>query len=384
MKIMNKNSIKRYAKIIKNTASRYINGISHEHDIRHLTFEVTNLCNSKCEMCHIWANQEDDGQLTLDQIRTVFADPSLKRIEDVIITGGEAFLRDDIVEIVEAIWAVNGKTSITLSTNGILVEKILDVAKKLAAKRIPITYGISLDGVGELHDKRRRIQGNFNLIDKEIIPGLKQIRGNQKDLIKIGIGHCLDEYGYTTFSELKKYCEQNEIGFMTQLIEDFDYYLPTAKQDRSRDNWQEIHLIKKGFEGENRVIKKDIYLGAKDKYINLIDGLPPSVHHFRVINVLQGKDSRYECSSMRNFFLLRYDGAVTPCLRFCTKEIGNVKHQTLTHLLNSDSRKKAVEEILKCEGCLNTWCTDWSMEQNMYPFKNEAFKWLQKKILSNK
>ena len=377
---MQKNTTKRYAKILKNTAKRYLAGISDAHDIRHMTFEVTSLCNSKCEMCHIWANQENAGELTLDQIRAVFADPSLKRIEDVIITGGEAFIRDDIAEIVEAIWSVNGQTNITLSTNGILVEKILDVAKRLFDKRIPVTYGISLDGTGDAHDKRRRVPGNFDLIDKSLIPGLKAIRGDQAQLVKIGIGHCLDEYGYTTFSQVKEYCEKNQIGFMTQLIEDFDYYLPTAKQSRSRDDWSEINFIKKGFDGENRIIKKDIYSGARDEYVGLINELPPSVHHFRVVNVLQGREARYECTSMRNFFLLRYDGAVTPCLRFCTKELGNVKEATMTQLLDSDSRKEAVKEILKCEGCLNTWCTDWSMEQNMYPFKREALKWVQKKI----
>jgi MoaA/NifB/PqqE/SkfB family radical SAM enzyme len=95
---MNKNTINRYTKIAVNTAKRYVAGIEKKHDIRHLTFEVTNLCNSKCEMCHIWANKRNPNELSTKEIQNFFADSALKNIEDVIITGGEAFLRDDIFE----------------------------------------------------------------------------------------------------------------------------------------------------------------------------------------------------------------------------------------------------------------------------------------------
>lgn len=379
---MNKNSLRRYKKIAVNTAQRYVGGLDKKHDIRHLTFEVTNLCNSKCEMCHIWANKKNPHELTTLEIRKFFNDPALKNIEDVIITGGEAFVRDDIFDIVEAIWKINQKTNITLSTNGILSEKICDVAKRLSKKRIPVLYGISLDGLGEKHNSRRRIDDNFEIIDQKLIPGLKEIEKRNPGYIDISIGHCLDEYGSKTFDEVKNYCHEKNIGFMTQLIEDFDYYLPEKKQKKSQGDWQKIHEIKVGFEGDNRLMKKDIYSTDKEKYVQMIEQLPPTVHHYRLINVLNGKSAKYECTSMRNFFLLKYDGAVTPCLRFCTKELGNIKQQSITKLLNSVEREKAVDEILKCEGCLNTWCTDWSMEENAFPFKNEVATWAKNKIFS--
>lgn len=379
---MNKNTINRYTKIAVNTAKRYVAGIEKKHDIRHLTFEVTNLCNSKCEMCHIWANKRNPNELSTKEIQNFFADSALKNIEDVIITGGEAFLRDDIFEIVEAIWNINNKTNITLSTNGILSEKICDVAKKLSKRKIPVLYGISLDGLGKNHNKRRRIDDNFEIIDQQLIPGLKKIEKNNPGYIKISIGHCLDEYGSETFDEVKGYCDRKNIGFMTQLIEDFDYYLPEKKQKKSQGDWKKIHEIKVGFNGDNRLMKKDIYNTDKEKYVQMIEQLPPTVHHYRLINVLNGHSAKYECTSMRNFFLLKYDGAVTPCLRFCTKELGNIKHTSISNLLDSVEREKAVDEILKCEGCLNTWCTDWSMEQNALPFKNEVSRWAKNKIFS--
>lgn len=379
---MNKNNLKRYASVAMSTVKRYLFGFDYKHDIKHLTHEITNLCNSKCEMCNIWANKPNERELTTDQVKSFYSDPALSNLEDCILTGGELFMRNDIVEVVKTIWDINGKTNITLSTNGILADKILGVAKSLYDLGIPITYGISIDGIGEDHNSRRRVDNNFEIIDQQLIPGLKKISQHKPSLINIAIGHCLDDYGYNTFDDVKKYCEKKQIGFMTQLIEDFDYYLPEKKQNKTEGDWDQLHFVKKGFEGKNRLMKKEIYDKKEGEYINMIEKLNPTVHHFRLINVLKGNESKYECTSFRNFFLLKYDGAVTPCLRFATTSLGNLHDKSISQILDSHQRHEALDEISKCEGCLNTWCTDWSMEKNALPFKNEVYIWLKKKLFN--
>ena len=379
---MNKDNLKRYVSIATNTVKRYLFGLDNKHDIKHLTHEITNLCNSKCEMCNIWANKPNERELTTEQVIRFYSDPALSNLEDCILTGGELFMRDDIVEVVKSIWAINGKTNITLSTNGILADKILGVAQSLYDLNIPITYGISIDGIGQAHNSRRRVDNNFEIIDRQLIPGLKKISQHNPSLINIGIGHCLDDYGYDTFDDVKEYCEEKQIGFMTQLIEDFDYYLPEKKQTKTEGDWSQLHFVKKGFEGKNRLMKKDIYDKKEDEYIKMIEKLSPTVHHYRLINVLKGNESKYECTSFRNFFLLKYDGAVTPCLRFATTSLGNLHDKSISEILDSKQRNEALDEISKCEGCLNTWCTDWSMEKNALPFKNEVYIWLKKKLLN--
>ena len=100
--------------------------------------------------------------------------------------------------------------------------------------------------------------------------------------------------------------------------------------------------------------------------------------------MLKGQDLRYECSSMRNFFLLRYDGKVTPCLRFADWEVGDLKKNTLKEIFLTKNYKDSVQAVLQCDGCLNTWCTDWSMEMNAVPFRKEVLKWLFIKIFHYK
>jgi MoaA/NifB/PqqE/SkfB family radical SAM enzyme len=377
---MNKRTIKRYSNIAINTLRRFLFGIDNRVKIKHITFEVTNLCNSKCEMCHIWANKPNENTLTLQEIKKIFSDPGFSDLEDVILTGGEMFMREDIPEIVETIWNINKRINITCSTNGILAEKILVDARKIANLGIPINYGISIDGIEENHDLRRRAPGNFDAIDKHLIPGLQKLSLEYPSLVMMSVGMCLDEKGINNFDSVMNYCESKSIPFMAQLIEDFDYYLPEKKRTRESSDWKKIHLVKKGFDGENRLMKKSIYNVDSNKYLKYVQKLIPTVHHYRLLSFLKGKDPRYECSSLRNFFLLRYDGTVAPCLRFSDWEVTNLKKVGISSLENVSNHKEAVTEILKCDGCTNGWCTDWSMELNALPFKREVYKWAFRRL----
>lgn len=127
-----------------------------------LTFSITYGCQSRCITCNIW-QMKPTGELDLREIQT-FAQraPYLKWIE---ITGGEPFLRSDIVDIVRAFNdSSKGLYVLTMPTNSLCnqdteirrIEEIL----KIGIPKVSIT--ISLDGYRELHDKIRGIPGNFD------------------------------------------------------------------------------------------------------------------------------------------------------------------------------------------------------------------------------
>ena len=63
-----------------------------------LTFAITYRCQSRCLTCNIW-QMKPTNELGLDEIRKFAMANSFKWIE---ITGGEPFLRSDIVEVVKA------------------------------------------------------------------------------------------------------------------------------------------------------------------------------------------------------------------------------------------------------------------------------------------
>ncbi|MEM0094345.1 MAG: radical SAM protein [Candidatus Micrarchaeaceae archaeon] len=171
-----------------------------------LTFAISYLCNSRCKTCNIW-QLKPKGELSIDEIRE-FArkNRSFRWIE---ITGGEPFLRSDIVEIVRAFYENSkGLYIVTIPTNSLTnhdmviskIEQMLD----LGLPRLSIT--VSLDGYRELHDEIRGVKGNY---DKaiEMFRRLKALKEKRKNLFVV--------FGYTmssmnqgmlekTYEEVKK------------------------------------------------------------------------------------------------------------------------------------------------------------------------------------
>ena len=129
-----------------------------------LTFSITYSCQSRCLTCSIW-QLHPTGELDLREIKEFAARNNyFKWIE---ITGGEPFLRSDIVDIIRAFKdSSKDLYLLTMPTNSLcnpdaVVGKITQILE-LGIPKVSIT--LSLDGYRELHDKIRGIPGNFDRV----------------------------------------------------------------------------------------------------------------------------------------------------------------------------------------------------------------------------
>ncbi|WP_456450331.1 radical SAM protein [Hydrogenimonas sp.] len=118
-------------------------------------WNFTNRCNLACHHCYSYADPNQEDFLSTEFI--FGAIPELKKagIKFVIFSGGEPLIRRDIFDIAEA---MRKEGIITyLSTNGLYVsEKNVD--------RIIDTFnyiGISIDGIEEVHDRFRGMEGAY-------------------------------------------------------------------------------------------------------------------------------------------------------------------------------------------------------------------------------
>lgn len=127
-----------------------------------LNFCVTYRCQSRCKTCDIW-KMRPEGELSIDEVRSVAGKNSyLKWIE---LTGGEVFLRSDIVEVARAFsTSCRGLYVLTMPTNSLCnletVRNRLEGILSLGIPRVVVT--VSLDGHRELHDSIRGIPGNYD------------------------------------------------------------------------------------------------------------------------------------------------------------------------------------------------------------------------------
>lgn len=158
-------------------------------------------CNLKCKHCYTNSLYQDyDGELSTNQALNTIHDLKKAKVPVIIFSGGEPLLRDDIFTLSKEAKDLGFYTA--LSTNGTL----LNESNLQAVIDANYNYvGISLDGIGEVHDNFRGEKGAF---DKS----LHAIRLCLQNDIKVGIRFCLNEYTAGDVDKLIKFVEVEGIN----------------------------------------------------------------------------------------------------------------------------------------------------------------------------
>ena len=129
-----------------------------------LTISLSYLCNSRCRTCNIWKKPKGKKEdLSLDEYEKIFKKLG-RSVFWATLSGGEPFMRKDIVEIASSLYDNCHPKIINIPTNGLMGEHIAKKAKEiaLACPETDIVINLSLDGVGKKHDEIRGIPGNFD------------------------------------------------------------------------------------------------------------------------------------------------------------------------------------------------------------------------------
>jgi radical SAM protein with 4Fe4S-binding SPASM domain len=116
---------------------------------------VTYRCNARCRMCNIWRTTP---RKELEPKRWSNIPSTLREVN---VSGGEPFLRDDLPEIVSIVRAASPKARIIISSNGIDPKRISMQMRKILEVDGSIGVGISIDGLGEVHDRVRGVTGAY-------------------------------------------------------------------------------------------------------------------------------------------------------------------------------------------------------------------------------
>ena len=122
-----------------------------------IVVSISYRCNSKCKTCDVWRKPNDDMTLEVWD-KNIGRGPLY-----FTFTGGEPFLRKDTAEMALSAYRHCHPSVITIPTNGILTKQIIDQVDRLCAGAPKANIGInlSLDEVGERHDKIRMVPGNW-------------------------------------------------------------------------------------------------------------------------------------------------------------------------------------------------------------------------------
>lgn len=124
--------------------------------IREATIAVTYRCNLKCAMCNIWRSTPQAEIAASEYTKLPVT------LRTINITGGEPFLRQDLLDVVKSIHSVVPDARVVVSSNGYLTNTILKQMRLIRAVYPNVGIGISLDGVEETHDRIRGVPGSYS------------------------------------------------------------------------------------------------------------------------------------------------------------------------------------------------------------------------------
>lgn len=148
-----------------------------------------------------------------------------------------------------------------LSTNGTLIDK--DMARKIG--EIGYDYvGISLDGIGKVHDDFRGMDGAFDL-------SLQAVRYLREENVKVGLRFTLTEENADTLDDYLDLCAREKVDkiYLSHLV-----YAGRGNKNRGEDAHLNVtrkamtHLIEKAWE--------DVLAGKSNEYVtgnNDADGI---------------------------------------------------------------------------------------------------------------
>ncbi|MFA4960161.1 MAG: radical SAM protein [Candidatus Pacearchaeota archaeon] len=150
-----------------NNWSFKINELVRTHPLQIISWESTRRCNLHCKHCgspseEVQNSEELGKDEVVEAFRQIENDFDMSQFRHVNITGGEPFVREDILEILGVISQSPYFRNIDIQTNGIYIGRNPEVIDELKRKGVT-GIGISIDGNKQTHDDFRGMQGSYDL-----------------------------------------------------------------------------------------------------------------------------------------------------------------------------------------------------------------------------
>jgi MoaA/NifB/PqqE/SkfB family radical SAM enzyme len=142
-------------------------------------------------MCNIWRIPADIPDLSIDDWIAFLNRPIFSHLKELDVTGGEPFLREDLVSLMAGISKLKGTRlpelrSVALTTNGFLTDKVLSgtrlMAEEMKRAGLELVVVLAMDGVGEIHNRIRNVSNGWNKL-AATIDGLVELRSRWHNLV---------------------------------------------------------------------------------------------------------------------------------------------------------------------------------------------------------
>ena len=285
---------------------------------------VTNRCDARCSMCNIWQLERHE-LLTADDYRRALPDS----LRNVNLTGGEALLRPDIVEIAQAIHETAGRPRIVLATNGFRTDRTLEAVARIRAHVPTLGLAVSVDGNAETHDRMRGVPKAWER-------ALRTLRGlREMGLRDLRIGFTATPHNIGQLVDVYRLSRELGVEFAATVAQNSDVYYATDANPPI-----DIAAVEEHF---GRLIRERLQSPSPKDWLRAY--FDHGAIHFAKAGLRLGK-----CDAASGFFYLSPTGDVHPCLTL-SQVLGNIRQVSFEQLWQAGHAAQVREEVAGCRKC---------------------------------
>jgi radical SAM protein with 4Fe4S-binding SPASM domain len=271
-------------------------------------------------MCNIWQLSPGE-EMRPEEYRRL-----PRTLRDVNITGGEPFLRDDLVEIVGTIheWCRNPR--IVISTNGFQRRRIMHAAPALMKIGRSVGLAVSLDGIGEKHDEIRGVEGGF----EKALETLKQLRTIGYRNVRVAF--TAQRGNVKHLGAVYDLSRQFGYQFTTSVAQNSEFYFSTAENETV----DPVDLA----EELKYVMRKELLSASPKRWLR-------AYFYTGVLRYNVARERLLACTAGRDSFFMDPAGFVFPCLTL-NRPMGNVRESAFEAIWNGDRAGAIRRDVDAC------------------------------------
>jgi len=324
-----------------------------------LTIGLTYRCQSRCNYCNIWKFYQNNPEGYKNEVPSIVYLTMFEALRDNILwldfTGGEPFLRKEIVEIVSFALNNTGIVAAGITTNGLDCDLVLNKTSEILtkSKKKQLVIGVSIDGKPEIYERARGLNG-FEHAMRTFLE-LKRLTKSFNNL-RPHIAYTFNVFNAGSFPSFYRFISEEygisivEVSFAIQ--HSFGYYFQNrlAATIRTNDEFKKLTL---------KDIQFILSLRQKSR-INYTNPLSLARalfydHYLRNVSTYfsNPKQQIIPCKACELSAYIDPNGYVYPCIMW-NEVLGSLKKRSFKTIWASAERKKAMQDV-SAGRCPNCW-----------------------------
>ena len=290
----------------------------YDRPILSLRITLTNRCNVNCIYCHHDGMRSSKNEMTPDEIYKICQIAKRIGVRKIRLSGGEPLIRKDIVEIISKINSI-GFNDISITTNGILLEKYAKDLKEAGLDRVNVSLDTLNPETYEFITKKDYLEAAKKGILKSVEVGLYPVKINMVIMKDINEHEIKDMFNF---------CKDNDM--VLQLIELIES--ENCDDDKfSAEYHYKLDMVEERLSDiADEVREREFMQGRRKYYIN--------GGEIEVVKPVDNSKFCANCTRLR----VTPDGKIKPCLLRNDNLV-----DIITDIRNNESDEKLEEIFLK-------------------------------------